>query len=68
MSRDDLKDIPSFTANRDEAVSSAPRGAIPARAARAEAVMASGGAAEKLTAFVTFTQTVSGLDAGEPGA
>ena len=24
--------------------------------------------AEKLTAFVTFTQTVSGLDAGEPGA
>ena len=31
MSRDDLTDIPSFAANRDEAVSSAPRGAIPAR-------------------------------------
>ena len=30
MSRDDLNDIPSFAANRDEAVSSAPRGAIPA--------------------------------------
>ena len=29
MSRDDLNDIPSFAANRDEAVSSAPRGAIP---------------------------------------
>ena len=37
MSRDDLNEIPSFTANRDEAVSSAPRGAIPPRAARAEA-------------------------------
>ncbi len=33
MSRDDLKDIPSFAASRDEAVSSAPRGAIPARSA-----------------------------------
>ena len=31
MSREDLTDIPSFAANRDEAVSSAPRGAIPAR-------------------------------------
>lgn len=31
MSRDDLNDIPSFAASRDEAVSSAPRGAIPAR-------------------------------------
>ena len=41
---------------------------LEAGVARAEAVMASGGAAEKLTAFVTFTQTVSGLDAGEPGA
>ena len=40
MSRDDLNDIPSFAANRDEAVSSAPRGAIPATCAqRAEAVM-----------------------------
>ena len=39
MSRDDLNDIPSFTANRDEAVSSAPRGAIPARAPRTEAAM-----------------------------
>ena len=39
MSRDDLNDIPSFTAKRDEAVSSAPRGAIPARASRTEAVM-----------------------------
>lgn len=39
MSRDDLNDIPSFAANRDEAVSSAPRGAIPARAGRTEAVM-----------------------------
>lgn len=39
MSRDDLNDIPSFAANRDEAVSSAPRGAIPARAARTEAAM-----------------------------
>lgn len=33
MSRDDLTDIPSFAASRDEAVSSAPRGAIPARSA-----------------------------------
>ena len=41
---------------------------LEAGVARAEAVMASGGVAEKLTAFVTFTQTVSGLDAGEPGA
>ena len=37
MSGDDLNEIPSFTANRDEAVSSAPRGAIPPRAARSEA-------------------------------
>lgn len=35
---------------------------------RAAAVMASGEAAEKLEAFVAFTQTVSGLDAGEHGA
>ena len=33
-----------------------------------ETVMASGGAAEKLAGFVTFTQTVSGPDAGESGA
>ena len=39
MSRDDLNEIPSFTANRDEAVSSAPRGAIPARAPRGQAAM-----------------------------
>ena len=39
MSRDDLNDIPSFTANREEAVSSAPRGAIPPRAPRSEAAM-----------------------------
>ena len=39
MSGDDLNEIPSFTANRDEAVSSAPRGAIPPRAAKAEAAM-----------------------------
>lgn len=37
MSRDDLTDIPSFAANRDEAVSSAPRGAIPARSTTARA-------------------------------
>ncbi len=41
---------------------------LEAGVARSEAVMASGDAAEKLAAFVTFTQTVSGLDAGEPGA
>ena len=32
MARDDLPDIPSFAANRDEAVASAPRGAVPSRA------------------------------------
>ena len=37
MSRDDLTDIPSFAANRDEAVTSAPRGAIPARSATTRA-------------------------------
>ena len=37
MSRDDLTDIPSFAANRDEAVSSAPRGTIPARSATTRA-------------------------------
>ncbi len=31
MDRDDLPDIPSFAANRDEAVASAPRGAVPSR-------------------------------------
>jgi anthranilate phosphoribosyltransferase len=41
---------------------------LEAGVARAEAVMASGGAAEKLAAFVAFTQTVSELDAGAPGA
>ena len=39
MSRDDLNPIPSFTANRDEAVSSAPRGAIPARSPRSTGVL-----------------------------
>ena len=39
MSREELTDIPSFAANRDEAVSSAPRGAIPARSPRAEGAM-----------------------------
>ena len=37
MSRDDLTEIPSFAANRDEAVSSAPRGTIPARSATTRA-------------------------------
>jgi anthranilate phosphoribosyltransferase len=41
---------------------------LEAGVARAEAVMASGEAAEKLKAFVAFTQTVSGPDAGAPGA
>ena len=41
---------------------------LEAGVARAEAVIASGGAAEKLAAFVAFTQTVSGVDAGEPDA
>jgi len=31
MSRDDLTEIPSFAARRDEAVDSAPRNAIPSR-------------------------------------
>lgn len=34
MSRDELSDVPSMTANRDEAVSSAPRGAVPSRGGR----------------------------------
>jgi chromosome segregation ATPase len=46
MSRDDLNDIPSFAASRDEAVSSAPRGAIPPRAARTQGSM---GVAARLT-------------------
>lgn len=37
MSREDLTDIPSFAANRDDAVSSAPRGAVPARSATTRA-------------------------------
>ena len=41
---------------------------LEAGVARAEAVMASGEAAEKLKAFVAFTQMVSGPDAGAPGA
>ena len=41
---------------------------LEAGVARAEAVIASGGAAEKLAAFVAFTQTVSVVDAREPDA
>ena len=41
---------------------------LEAAVARAEAVMTSGEAAEKLKAFVSFTQAVSGPDAGAPGA
>jgi chromosome segregation ATPase len=59
MSRDDLNDIPSFTANRDEAVSSAPRGAIPARAARTEAVM---GLTARLV--LTIALAVAGIACG----
>ncbi|GIR14566.1 MAG: hypothetical protein CM15mP25_3210 [Gammaproteobacteria bacterium] len=59
MSRDDLNDIPSFTANREEAVSSAPRGAIPPRAPR-------GGAAMGLTArlVLTIALAVAGIACG----
>ena len=59
MSRDDLNDIPSFTANRDEAVSSAPRGAIPARAPRTEAAM---GLAARLV--LTIALAVAGIACG----
>ena len=59
MSRDDLNDIPSFTANRDEAVSSAPRGAIPARAPRTEAVM---GLTARLV--LTIALAVAGIACG----
>ena len=37
MARDDLPDIPSFAANRDEAVTSAHRGAVPSRGRSAPA-------------------------------
>ncbi len=59
MSRDDLNDIPSFAANRDEAVSSAPRGAVPARSPRGRAVMG-------LTARVVLTvaMAVAGIACG----
>ena len=59
MSRDDLNDIPSFTANRDEAVSSAPRGAIPARAPRTEAAM---GLTARLV--LTIALSVAGIACG----
>ena len=59
MSRDDLNDIPSFTANRDEAVSSAPRSAIPARAPRTEAVM---GLTARLV--LTIALAVAGIACG----
>ena len=39
MPREELTDIPSFAANRDEAVSSAPRNAIPAKSGAAVAGM-----------------------------
>ena len=41
---------------------------LEAGVACAAAAIASGEAAEKLKAFVAFTQTVSQLDAGAPGA
>ena len=59
MSRDDLNDIPSFTANRDEAVSSAPRGAIPARAPRTEVAM---GLTARLV--LTIALAVAGIACG----
>ena len=59
MSRDDLNDIPSFTANRDEAVSSAPRGAIPVRAPRTEAAM---GLTARLV--LTIALAVAGIACG----
>ena len=59
MSREDLNDIPSFAANREEAVSSAPRGAIPARAARGEAAM---GLTARLV--LTIALAVAGISCG----
>jgi chromosome segregation ATPase len=59
MSRDDLNDIPSFAASRDEAVSSAPRGAIPPRAARAQGAM---GVAARLT--ITLALAAAGVACG----
>lgn len=59
MSRDDLNDIPSFAANRDEAVSSAPRGAIPPRASRGEAAM---GLTARLV--LTIALAVAGIACG----
>ena len=59
MSRDDLNDVPSFTANRDEAVSSAPRGAIPARPPRVEATM---GLTARLV--LTIALSVAGIACG----
>ena len=59
MSRDDLNDIPSFAASRDEAVSSAPRGAIPPRAARTQGSM---GVAARLT--LTLALAAAGVACG----
>ena len=59
MSRDDLNQIPSFAANRDEAVSSAPRGAIPARSPRASGMLSS---AARLG--LTFALAVAGIACG----
>ena len=59
MSRDDLNDIPSFAANREEAVSSAPRGAIPPRAPRGEAAM---GLTARLV--LTIALAVAGIACG----
>ena len=59
MSQEDLNEIPSFTANRDEAVSSAPRGAIPPRTPRSQAVM---GLTARLV--LTLALAVAGIACG----
>ncbi|MEE4203107.1 MAG: hypothetical protein V2I45_05710 [Halieaceae bacterium] len=52
MSRDDDHDIPSFAASRDEAVTSAPRGAPPSARPRGAAAPASGGGGSVLGRLV----------------
>jgi len=54
MARDDLPDIPSFAANRDEAVASAPRGAMPSRARMTAASDASMGLVGRLIVTVAL--------------
>jgi len=54
MARDDLPDIPSFAANRDEAVASAPRGAMPSRARMTAASDASMGLGGRLIVTVAL--------------